>query len=41
MTTAEHKTFAAADETRTFERGQVDLVSIGNAEIGRLTLQPG
>lgn len=41
MTTAEHKTFAAADETRTFERGQVDLVSIGDAEIGRLTLQPG
>jgi hypothetical protein len=41
MATAEHKTFASADETRTFERGQVDLVSIGDSEIGRLTLQPG
>ena len=41
MATAEHKTFTHADETRTFERGQVDLVSIGDSEIGRLTLQPG
>jgi hypothetical protein len=42
MTTkAEQKNFQAADETRTFERGTMDLVRIGGAEIGRLTLQPG
>jgi hypothetical protein len=39
--TAEQKSFGAPDETRTFERGAVDLVKIGGAEIGRLTLQPG
>ncbi len=41
MGTAEHKQFAAPDETRTFERGRVDLVKIGGAEIGLLTLEPG
>ena len=39
--TAERKTFANADETRTFDRGAMELVHIGGAEIGRLTLQPG
>ena len=38
---AEQKNFAAADETREFERGALDLLRIGGAEIGRLTLQPG
>jgi hypothetical protein len=37
----EHKTFATADETRTFERGLVDLVDVAGTQIGRLTLQPG
>ena len=37
----EHKNFAEPDETRTFERGRVDLVRIGGSEIGRLTLEPG
>jgi len=37
----ENKTFASPDETRTFERGQVDLVDIAGTQIGRLTLQPG
>jgi hypothetical protein len=40
-TTAEQKNFGAPDETRTFEHGKVDLVSIGGSEIGKLTLQPG
>ena len=39
--TAEQKSFAAPDETRGFERGALDLLQIGGAEIGRLTLQPG
>ena len=38
---AEHKAFAAPDETRTFPHGKVDLITIGGSEIGRLTLQPG
>ena len=38
---AEHRTFAAPDETRTFPHGKVDLITIGGSEIGRLTLQPG
>jgi hypothetical protein len=38
---AEQKSFATSDETREFERGTLDLLRIGGAEIGRLTLQPG
>ena len=38
---AEQKSFQTPDESRTFERGAVDLVNIGGSEIGRLTLQPG
>ena len=41
MGTAEHKAFAAPDDVRTFERGQLDVLHIGDSEIGRLTLQPG
>ncbi len=41
MSAAEQKTFAAPDESRTFERGQLDLLTIGGSEIGRLTLHPG
>jgi quercetin dioxygenase-like cupin family protein len=38
---AEQKNFATPDETRTFEHGVVELLDIGEAQIGRLTLQPG
>ena len=38
---AEQKTFGIPDETRAFDRGTLDLLRIGDAEIGRLTLQPG
>jgi len=37
----EQKSFAAPDETRTFEHGVVDLIDIADTQIGRLTLQPG
>lgn len=40
-TQAEQKNFSNPDETRSFEHGVVDLLSIGDSEIGRLTLQPG
>jgi hypothetical protein len=38
---AEQKSFGTPDETRTFEKGRVDLVDIGGSQIGRLTLEPG
>lgn len=41
MGKAEQKNFDTSDETRTFECGQVDILKIGDSEIGRLTLQPG
>jgi hypothetical protein len=39
--TTEQKTFNKPDETRSFERGRVELMTIGGAEIGRLVLEPG
>jgi hypothetical protein len=41
MASSEQKTFEHPDETRTFEQGRLDLVHIGDSDIGRLTLQPG
>jgi hypothetical protein len=41
MAKAEQKTFETADEVRAFERGRLDLLRIGDSEIGRLTLEPG
>jgi quercetin dioxygenase-like cupin family protein len=41
MASAEQKTFDTPDETRTFERGRLDLLDVGGAQIGRLTLEPG
>ena len=44
MTTAlryERKEFKSPDETRTFEKGKLELVNIGGGTVGRLTLQPG
>jgi quercetin dioxygenase-like cupin family protein len=38
---AEQKTFGTPDETRTFENGKVELVHVGDSDIGRLTLEPG
>ena len=38
---AEQKNFGAADETRSFDYGRVDLLNIAGSEIGRLTLEPG
>ena len=35
------KTVSQPDETRTFDKGQVDLVSLGGLTFGRATLRPG
>jgi hypothetical protein len=41
MSAAEQKTLDQPDETRSFERGRLELVTIGGGVVGRLTLQPG
>ena len=41
MSAAERKTFEQPDETRTFEKGSLDLVDVAGAQIGRLVLDPG
>jgi len=38
---AETKTFSKPDETRKFDKGQVDLVTVNGVTFGRMTLQPG
>jgi hypothetical protein len=37
----EHKSFGTPDEVRSFPNGEVQIVNVGGAEIGRLVLQPG
>jgi quercetin dioxygenase-like cupin family protein len=37
----EHRDFAAADEVRVFGHGRLELLHVGDSEIGRLVLQPG
>ncbi len=41
MTSSEQKKFEMPDESRSFERGRLDLLNIGGGHVGRLTLQPG
>ncbi len=41
MAIAERKHLNSPDETRTFPRGKVDLITIGDGTVGRLTLEPG
>jgi hypothetical protein len=38
---AEHKSFGKPDEVREFPHGRAEILGIGHAQIGRLTLQPG
>ena len=37
----ETKTFKAPDETRTFEKGKVELLNMDGGVIGKLTFEPG
>ena len=41
MAQMQHKSFAAPDETRTFDKGRLDLVTLGGVSFGRGTFQPG
>lgn len=37
----ERKDFANPDEVRTFDKGRLELVNVGNGTVGRLVLEPG
>jgi hypothetical protein len=41
MHEAEHRAFERPDEVREFPHGRAEIVKVGGAEIGRLTLEPG
>ena len=41
MKKAEVKSFANADEVRTFPMGKLELVTVGGVTVGRATLKPG
>jgi len=41
MAKLEKKAFSTPDETRSFDKGQLELVTLGGVTFGRLTLQPG
>lgn len=41
MPNSERKDLNAADETRTFPKGKLELINIGGGVVGRLTLEPG
>ena len=41
MAKADRKSFSSPDETRTFEKGKVDLVKVDGKVVARLTLEPG
>src|SRR5215207_5404702 len=41
MPNSELKDLGTPDETRTFPKGKMELITIGGGQVGRLTLEPG
>ena len=41
MQQTEHRSFGEPDEIREFPNGRAEIMKVGDAEIGRLVLQPG
>lgn len=41
MAEMESKSFSAPDEMRTFDKGKLELITLGGVHFGRATLQPG
>ena len=41
MATAEKKNIGSPDETRTFDKGHLDVVNLGDMVFGRATFEPG
>jgi quercetin dioxygenase-like cupin family protein len=41
VTKAQRKQIAAPDETRSFPKGRIDVVTVGDTTLGRVTFEPG
>jgi hypothetical protein len=41
MSRIEKKSMNLPDETRTFDKGKIELIKIGDASVGRIYLEPG
>jgi len=41
MAKMEKRNLAQPDETRTFDKGKLELVTVGGVTFGRATFQPG
>jgi hypothetical protein len=41
MSKMQKKSMNSPDETRTFDKGKIDLTKIGDTRIGRMYLEPG
>lgn len=41
MAQMQQKNFSKPDETRTFEKGRLDLIAVGGVTFGKATFQPG
>jgi hypothetical protein len=41
MQQTEHRSFDKADEVREFPNGRAEILKVGDAEVGRLTFEPG
>ncbi len=41
MQQTEHRSFEKADEVREFPNGRAEILNVGDAEVGRLVLEPG
>ena len=41
MSNPELKSFAKPDETRTFDKGHIELVNVGGISVGKVTFEPG
>jgi hypothetical protein len=41
MDKTEHKSFVSPDETRAFPNGHVDILEVGDGQVGRLVFEPG
>ncbi len=41
MASMQKKSLDSPDETRTFEKGKIELANLGDTTIGRVTLEPG
>ncbi len=41
MAGLDSKNFASADEIRTFDKGRIEVITLGGSTVGRATFEPG